>query len=85
VRGDFRFTRDDFRYTIYDFRYSEQCSVINVQGILVKCSSKSEATSYVFLYDLYGSNLFNHKELKVLREEQDNSTKVHKVNILNAT
>ncbi|BDB56747.1 hypothetical protein SHINM13_10430 [Flavobacterium ammonificans] len=29
------------------------------------------------------SNLFNHKELKVLREAQDNSTKVHKVNILN--
>jgi hypothetical protein len=41
--------------------------------------------SYIFLYDLYGSNLFNHKELKVLREAQDNSTKVHKVNILNAT
>ena len=41
--------------------------------------------SYILLYDLYGSNLINHKELKVLREAQDNSTKVHKVNILNAT
>jgi hypothetical protein len=41
--------------------------------------------SYILLYDLYGSNLINHKELKVLREAQDNNTKVHKVNILNAT
>ena len=41
--------------------------------------------SYILLYDLYGSNLINHKELKVLRKAQDNSTKVHKVNILNAT
>ena len=29
------------------------------------------------------SNLFNHEEHKVLRQAQDNSTKVHKVNILN--
>ena len=43
----------------------------------------SEATSYISLYDLYGSNIFNHKEHKVLRQAQDNSTKVHKVNILN--
>jgi hypothetical protein len=41
--------------------------------------------SFVFLYALYGSNLINHKELKVLREAQDNSTKVHKKNNLNAT
>ena len=39
--------------------------------------------SYIFLYDIYGSNIFNHKEHKVLRQAQDNSTKVHKVNILN--
>ena len=39
--------------------------------------------SYIDLYNLYSSNLFNHKERKVLQQAQDNSTKAYKVNILN--
>jgi hypothetical protein len=44
--------------------------------------NRAKRISFYFLYDLYGSNLFNHEEHKVLRQAQDYSTKVHKVNIL---
>jgi hypothetical protein len=58
--------------------------VISVQSLLTyMIFNETKRISFYFLYDLYGSNLFNHEERKVLRQAQDNSTKVHKVNILN--
>ena len=55
--------------------------VISVQSLLTyMIFNETKRISFYFLYDLYdlyGSNLFNHEEHKVLRQAQDDSSKSH--------
>jgi hypothetical protein len=52
--------------------------VISVQSLLTyMIFNETKQISFYFLYDLYGSNLFNHEEHKFIRQAQDNSSKSH--------